>query len=118
MLPSRAIPDSGPGAREGRSVKTWITPMLFLLIANSSSAQWTPQESGTKARLRGLSVVSRDIAWVSGSEGTCLRTTDGGKTWVARTLPGASSLDFRDVHAVDTDIAYLLSIGEGENSRI
>src|SRR4051794_17624309 len=116
MLPSRAIPDSGPGAREGRSVKTWITPMLFLLIANSSSAQWTPQESGTKARLRGLSVVSRDVAWASGTGGTCLRTSDGGKTWVARTVPGASSLEFRDIHGTNAATAYILSIGEGEKS--
>ena len=30
----------------------------------------------------------------------------------------ADSLQFRDVHAVDADIAFLLSIGSGEDSRI
>ena len=34
------------------------------------------------------------------------------------TVPGASALDFRDVHAVDAETAYLLSIGAGEQSRI
>src|SRR3954452_10447027 len=94
------------------------TPMLVLLIANACSAQWTPQESGTKARLRGLSVVNREVAWSSGNEGTCMRTTNGGEDWIARIVPGASALDFRDVHAVDSHNAYLLSIGEGEKSRI
>jgi photosystem II stability/assembly factor-like uncharacterized protein len=99
-------------------MRTWIAPMLFLLIANTCSAQWRPQVSGTEARLRGLGVVDRDVAWASGIGGTCLRTTDGGKTWVAMAVPGANALDFRDVHAVDADTAYVLSIGEGEKSRI
>src|SRR5690349_1885460 len=92
--------------------------MLLLLLVNSGSAQWMPQESGTRARLRGLSVVSREVAWASGTGGTCLRTADGGKTWGARTVAGASDLDFRDIHAVDADTASLLSIGAGEKSRI
>ena len=33
-------------------------------------------------------------------------------------MPGAAELDFRDVDAFDADTAYLLSIGEGEKSRI
>jgi photosystem II stability/assembly factor-like uncharacterized protein len=98
-------------------MRTWPTT-LVLLIVNTCSAQWMPQESSTKARLRGLSVVNRNVAWASGTGGTCLRTTDGGKTWVARAVPGAIDLDFRDVHAADGDTAYLLSIGAGEESRI
>jgi photosystem II stability/assembly factor-like uncharacterized protein len=98
--------------------RSWLAPLALSLIAHPSSAQWVPQQSGTNARLRGLSIVSRDVAWASGSGGTCLRTTDGGTTWAARPVPGASSLDFRDVHAVDAGIAYLLSIGAGEASRI
>ena len=35
-----------------------------------------------------------------------------------RPVPGASALDFRDVHAVDDETAYLLSIGAGDQSRI
>ena len=34
------------------------------------------------------------------------------------TVPGAADLDFRDVDAVDERKAFLLSIGEGEKSRI
>src|SRR3954453_3607574 len=69
MLPCRVITEPGPMAWEARNMRPWITPTLFLLIANSCLAQWIPQESGTKARLRGLSVVSRDVAWAGGSGG-------------------------------------------------
>jgi photosystem II stability/assembly factor-like uncharacterized protein len=45
-------------------------------------------------------------------------TTDGGKHWVSRVMPDASTLEFRDVHAVSERVAYLLSAGEGVANRI
>jgi len=68
--------------------------------------------------LRGLSVVNERIIWASGTGGTFLKTTDGGKNWTVGKVPGAEKLDFRDVEAFDEKTAYLLSIGEGETSRI
>ena len=78
----------------------------------------TAQISGVEARLIGISAVDENIAWISGTEGTYARTTDGGTTWHAGVVPEAGALQFRDVHAVDAETAYLLSIGEGEQSRI
>ncbi len=64
-------------------------------------------------------MVSSQVAWVSGTKGTFGRTTDGGKTWSAGTVPGsAEKLDFRDVEAFGDSTAYLLSAGPGEESRI
>jgi photosystem II stability/assembly factor-like uncharacterized protein len=37
--------------------------------------------SGTKTSLRGLSVVNDNVVWVSGSNGTVGKTTNGGKNW-------------------------------------
>jgi photosystem II stability/assembly factor-like uncharacterized protein len=84
----------------------------------SPALLWTPQQSGVTARLRGVSAVSAQIAWASGARGTVLRTTDGGATWQTRPVPGAASLDFRDIEAFDAQTAYALSIGSGEQSRI
>ena len=67
-----------------------IAYATVLLIAAQCLAQWTPQESGTTARLRSLSVVGRDVAWASGSGGTVLRTTDGGASWSRRPVPVCS----------------------------
>ncbi|MDB5352106.1 MAG: glycosyl hydrolase [Planctomycetota bacterium] len=91
---------------------------LSAFVGPPCRAQWSVQESGTKARLRGLSVVDHEVAWATGAKGTVIVTTDGGTTWRARPVPGAGDLDFRDVHAVDDRSAYLLSIGEGDKSRI
>jgi len=79
---------------------------------------WTNQSSGVTARLRGVSAVTERVAWASGSGGTVLRTSDGGATWQRLTVPGAEKLDFRDIDAVSEDVAFVLSIGSGESSRI
>ncbi|GAA4717858.1 WD40/YVTN/BNR-like repeat-containing protein [Phytohabitans rumicis] len=70
------------------------------------------------ARLRGLSVVSHRVAWASGSAGTVLRTVDGGRSWAQVGPPGTADLQFRDIEAFSADRAVILSIGEGEQSRI
>ncbi|HEX6322625.1 MAG TPA: YCF48-related protein, partial [Vicinamibacterales bacterium] len=80
--------------------------------------QWESQRSGTDARLRGISVVDEKVAWASGARGTVLRTIDGGRVWQALKVPGAEKLDFRDVDAVSDRVAYVLSIGNGPDSRI
>lgn len=81
-------------------------------------AQWSPQVSGAPVRLRGLSAVSDRVAWASGEKGTYTRTTDGGATWHSAQVPGAEALDFRDVVAFSSSVAYLMSTGKGELSRI
>ena len=84
----------------------------------TANAQWQKQNVDTKASLRGLSVVNQNVVWASGTGGTFLKTVDGGKTWTVGKVPEAEKLDFRDVEAFDANTAYLLSIGNGETSRI
>jgi photosystem II stability/assembly factor-like uncharacterized protein len=101
--------------------------LAAIVVALSSSAlhaqsptlpHWIAQTSGTTAELRGLMALSDKVAWASGTGGTVLRTVDGGAHWQVLHVPGADSLDFRDIHAVDDRIAWVLSIGPGSNSRI
>jgi len=86
--------------------------------AGSGGAVRTEQVSGTDALLIAVSPVDDDVAWVSGQRGTWLRTLDGGAHWETGRVPGADTLQFRDVHAVSADSAWLLSIGNGDQSRI
>lgn len=91
---------------------------LISLMSVTASAQWIKQSVATTASLRGLSVVNEKIIWASGTGGTVIRTVDGGMTWKVITVPAAEKLDFRDVEAFDANTAYILSIGNGDNSRI
>jgi photosystem II stability/assembly factor-like uncharacterized protein len=86
--------------------------------ASLSDIRLEPQESGTDVLLQAVSAVDENVVWASGHGGTWTRTLDGGTTWVAHVMPGADTLQFRDVHALDADRAWLLSAGSGELSRI
>src|SRR5262245_42770084 len=78
---------------------------------------WTVQTSGVMSTLRGVSAVSDQIAWASGSGATVLKTSDGGATWTKISVT-TDRVDFRDVDAIDVKTVYLLSIGNGPASRI
>ncbi|WP_233160356.1 WD40/YVTN/BNR-like repeat-containing protein [Actinophytocola xanthii] len=86
--------------------------------AGTGSLSWTLTPTGTDAQLRGLSAVSRRVAWASGARGTVLRTLDGGRTWRQVGPPDTADLDFRDIEAFDARTAVALSIGPGAASRI
>ena len=79
---------------------------------------WTPQLTGVTARFRGISAVDDKVVWASGTGGTVLRTTNRGDEWRAVGVPGAQQLDFRDIDAFSDRVAYVLSIGNGDASRI
>ena len=92
--------------------------LMFAFWKSFASAQWQIQPIPSQAHLRGLSVVTAKIAWISGTQGTFGRTIDGGETWKLGTVPETEGLDFRDVEAFGESTAYVFSIGPNENSRI
>jgi photosystem II stability/assembly factor-like uncharacterized protein len=94
--------------------------VAFLLLSGACRAQSGPrmQFSNTHESLRGVSAVSRRVAWASGTHGTYLRTTDGGATWTPSQVPDAGTLDFRAVVGFSAQEAFLMSAGLGGQSRI
>ncbi|OEK07175.1 WD40/YVTN/BNR-like repeat-containing protein [Roseivirga misakiensis] len=72
---------------------------------------WVPQTTGSTASLRGVSAVSDQVAWASGSGGTVLKTIDGGTTWENVSIPDNEKIDFRDVEGFDENTAIVLSAG-------
>ena len=78
----------------------------------------TPQVSGTTSRLDSVAAVNERVVWASGRAGTVVRTTDGGATWEVHVIPGAETLAFRDIHAVNEDVAFVLTNNGGLNARI
>jgi hypothetical protein len=83
---------------------------------------WQIEESGATAGLRGIDSVDGKVAWASGTEGTVLRTTDGGVHWTKCTVPDAArdgaTLDFRGVQGFDAETAIAMSSGPGAKSRL
>ncbi len=85
----------------------------------AAHAQWQIQNSNTTADLRGIDNVGGGVAWASGTNGTVLRTEDGGYVWQTCAIPpGAEKLDFRGIQAFDANTAIVMSSGKGDLSRL
>lgn len=106
-----------------------LTSLLLILLGGCTqaprqdptgvrSSEIERQTSGTEELIVAIDAVNERVVWASGTSGTFLWTNDGGKRWVVGAVAGADTLQFRDVHAVSVDEAYLLSIGPGAASRV
>lgn len=95
-------------------------PLLVPALLAAQAPVVTEQTSGTTQLLQAVSAVNDKVVWVSGHGGTVLRSVDGGAQWEAKTVPGAAQarLQFRDVHALSADVAWVMSAGNGKASRI
>ena len=92
---------------------------LLFTIGAQAHAQWELEESHSTASLRGIDNVGNGIAWASGTNGTVIRTEDGGYLWQPCTTPtDAEKLDFRGVQALDQNTAIVMSSGPGDQSRL
>jgi len=80
----------------------------FFCAAQSYSIK--PLNESAKTSLRGLSVVSDQVTWVSGSNGSVGKTTDGGTTWKWMKPKGYEKIDFRDIEAFDDRNAVIVGI--------
>jgi photosystem II stability/assembly factor-like uncharacterized protein len=100
-----------------------LTLVLACVLPATAAAghrppRWLPVPTGSDQQYRGLDAVDKRVAWVGGSAGEVLRTTDGGRTWQDVSPPGTAGLLFRDVEAQDARRASVMSIGDGDASRI
>jgi photosystem II stability/assembly factor-like uncharacterized protein len=104
------------------SPNRYATTLLLLatiFTAKKIHAQWDMETSHTTASLRGIHSVGNGVAWASGTDGTVLRTEDGGYVWQLCAIPpGAEKLDFRGIQAFDENTAIVMSSGTGDLSRL
>ena len=100
----------GAAADPSRAAQSDAVASTQEALRQNSAPRLTPQISGTTAGLIAISAVNARVAWASGRFGTYAITTDGGKTWRPGVVPGAETLQFRDVEAVSEKVAYLLSL--------
>jgi photosystem II stability/assembly factor-like uncharacterized protein len=104
---------------------------LLLLLFSSAPAEanwWKVQTSGIDTNLRAVSAVyvpdakangaPVPVVWASGSNGVILKSVDEGKNWTRLHVTDGDSLDFRGIVAFSASTAYVMSIGDGDKSRI
>lgn len=78
------------------------------LVCNAQKVSIINQE--TTAGFRGLSVVNDSVLWVSGTNGTVGKSTDGGNHWKWMTVKDYEKRDFRDIEAFDSLSAIIIAV--------
>ena len=86
--------------------------LLCLLSVSAFTQDIEILHDNRPVSLRGLSVVSDKVVWVSGNKGTVGKSIDGGKTWLWTAVPGYETRDFRDIEAFDQNTAVIIAIAE------
>jgi hypothetical protein len=82
--------------------------------STGSEQTWQKQESGVTSDLLAGSAPSNDVCWISGMNGTILRTTDGGAHWTRITSPTQQTNvtpDWTSVTATDASHATVTMPG-------
>ena len=95
---------------------------LSLLLNSCSTRPADPKieplNSPTKSLLQAISIFDKNTTWLSGHNGSFVRTNNGGVSWELFTHPTGDTLQFRDIHALDANTVMLMSAGPGSLSRI
>jgi photosystem II stability/assembly factor-like uncharacterized protein len=100
-------------------MRTLLAVAAAFFLFHPAFAQFDLEESHSTASLRGIDSVGAGVAWASGSNGTVLRTEDGGYLWQTCSMPkGAEKLDFRGIQAFDAKTAVVMSSGTGPLSKV
>lgn len=98
-----------------KSQVTFYRIFCLLIASIPLSAAFSQQiielQSGHNTSIRGLSVVNDSVAWISGSNGYTALTTDGGNSWIWKTVTGYEKFDFRDIEAFSATEAIIVNAG-------
>lgn len=107
--------------------------LLGLLVAGSllaartpAAAQWVQQNSNLPAggAISNISIVDASTVWAAGFDGNqptgasaayngYTRTTNGGTTWTAGTVPAAATYSFNSIGAASSTVAWASFAGAG-----
>lgn len=94
-------------------VKIYLSFLFLLFLSQQTCAQEIQMlTSGLPVSLRGLSVVSDQVVWVSGSTGIVGLSIDGGQSWKWIHVPGYDHSDFRDIEAFNDQEAIIMGVAE------
>ncbi|SOD11542.1 WD40/YVTN/BNR-like repeat-containing protein [Pedobacter xixiisoli] len=93
------------------AAKMQLSLMLLPFLTMAQTYELKPLVTDAKTSMRGLSVVNKEVIWVSGSKGYVGKSVNGGKTWEWIQPKGFETLDFRDIHAFDAKKAIIVNAG-------
>lgn len=96
--------------------------ILMMIFGMTIEEAWVVQTTGIDSNLRAVSAKTNAgdsaVVWASGSNGVILRSLDGGKNWQRLQVEDGEKLDLRAIRGFEAEVAYVLAVGPGQQSRI
>ena len=86
-----------------------IVFLLMAFIANCQQYQIEIIPTNTPTSIRGLAALNDSVFWASGSNGYVGNSTDGGKSWLFKQIPGYDSAEFRDIEIINEKTILVMS---------
>jgi len=92
-----------------KTIQLFIAFFLLMQL-DLTGQQWKPQVSGATNNLFSLSFpVNDQVGHICGSEGTILKTEDGGKKWTIKN--SGTNFDLYEIHFFDTNKGFAVGTG-------
>lgn len=93
------------------TIKAAIIIFMIALSRPSKAQKIELLKINSHCSIRGVSIVNKKIAWISGSKGSVALSVDGNKTWQLLQVKGFEKSDFRSIKAFSAKQAIIVSAG-------
>ena len=93
-----------------KKLSAFLFSLFFYFVSQAQNTRIEQLSSGTKTSIRGLSVVTNNVIWASGSNGMVGLSVNGGKDWKWIQVKGFEKTDFRDIEAFDGATAIIMAV--------
>ncbi|MEM6643214.1 MAG: hypothetical protein AAF616_09565 [Bacteroidota bacterium] len=101
-----------------KTQKLLFLSSLFILGCNQQHQVAIQHlQAPSTALFQAVSMINENSIWVSGHQGSVIRSVDSGTTWDLYQFVN-DSLEFRDIHGINAEKAVVMSAGPGSSSRI
>ncbi len=98
-------------AKIKRMNKILLLLFVFLINCDLNAQNWKPQLSGTLSHLLSVSIVDKNVGYISGSTGTILKTIDGGNIWTSQN--SGTDKDLFEISFINANRGF--AVGTGNN---
>ena len=88
--------------------KIIFTIAILVLIPQSLIAQWEILNEGFKGSINTIDFVNENVGWIAGSNGTLVKTIDGGENWI--TIPIAENWNISQIDFINESVGWAIGI--------
>ena len=93
----------------------WVVGEFGIILRTTDGgSNWTAINTTISANLNSIAFIGSTSIWIVGNAGTVASSTNSGNTWTLRTIPLATTDDFKSISVIGTQQYIFLTGGHGK----